>query len=134
MRKNLSTEKQKLEQELAQYISEIEEQKQEITEEIDVYRSSLKSKYKQSVKAINMSKTGILILGGLYVVYWLGSMVLGFGKSDEPEEVSRKQVVIKEPKDSPIVRQIKSSIASFLLSIAKKELVRLIDKWREKKG
>lgn len=128
MKTDYLTEKQQLQQELSKYLGDIEVQKQEITEDIDVYKQALTSKYKQSVKLVNRSKTGVLILGGIYVVYLLSSAI--WGAKNPPKEEYKEEVIVRAPRESSTVKQIKSSIASFLLSIAKDELKRLLKKWR----
>jgi hypothetical protein len=71
-------------------------------------------------------KKALIIGGSLLAAYLIARLISGTSSHDEEIKYTSSAQpvvhVVKESEDSPIVKQIKASIALFLISIAKQKL------------
>lgn len=129
----MQLDKEQLKKKLAEYSADLKSQKDTIEKDVKEYRDSLKEKYKDSVDILEKGKYVALGLGAIFVIY---KMLSWIWESPNPEPDAAKEdgpkVIVVNRKESPIVRKIKEAIASFILSIAKKELTRVLEKLRDK--
>lgn len=132
MRFDLEQEKEQLKKRLADYSSDLKSHKNALEKDAIEYRDTLKEKYEEYVDVFEKGKYVALGLGAVFVIYKMLSWIWERPVEEETNEDGPKVVVV-QAKESPIVRKIKEAIASFILSLAKKELTRLLDKLREDK-
>ncbi len=136
MNKSIQELKAKIQKQRDSHLEEINHQTEQIAQTIQHYRDNIDEKIEQSKQVVAWGRTGILILGGVYITFKLAQWILGSNSSsadDSEQEASKEAPVIQQApsQESSIVREIKSQIASFLLAIAKKELMRLLEEWRK---
>ena len=134
MKDELYAQKQKLQSKLEQYTTDLQNQKKELEEGWQGYRENLTEKFKGSVDLLSKSKYVAIGLGALYLIYKMTSWIWDSPPQLPTDEDSNGEriIVVQQPaNESSIVRRIKDAIASFILSIAKKELQRVIQKLKE---
>lgn len=115
-----------------QYLKQLRSKKDEFSTEFYNYKDSFSEKLEQSKEVVEWSKAGVAVLGGAFVVYKLVEWFF-LQPDSEPVKESEAPTVTAPSKEHPLVAAIKSQIASFLLSIAKKELEYLLNQWRKEK-
>ena len=135
MREDLHQEKKRLQQALARYTSDLQNQKEELTQGIRSYKETFSEKLKVSSDVLERGKWVAIGLGAVWFIYQLTNIIFGSGNSghylEEGDDSNTKIVVLQPKEDSSIIKMIKNGIATFLLNIAKKELTRVLEKLRE---
>jgi hypothetical protein len=128
LREDILQEKERLKAQMSGYLADLQEQKSEIQGDVQSYKALFQQKVAQFKHVLLKARTGAMVVGGLYIVYRLASWLI-FGSS-KPKAEDGQVVVVTAPEPS-IVQQIKNAIVSFLLSIAQRELMRLVNKLME---
>lgn len=128
----MQLDKEQLKKKLASYSSEIKSQKNAIEEDGKAYWGNLKESYKDSLELLDKGKYVALGLGALFVIY---KMISWVWESPEPirEGDDEPKIIVIDKKEPFIVRSIKRAIASFILSIAKKELNLVLEKLKKQR-
>ena len=129
---NLQQEKENLKKKLSEYTNDLKTQRKAIEDDVKEYRNQIKEKYQGSLEYVEKGKYVALGLGALFLIYKMISWVWSSPEPKDEDEDGPKVVVINS-KESSIVKKIKEAIASFIISIAKKELERILKKLKEKK-
>jgi len=129
---NLQQEKEQLKKKLSTYTADLKPQKDALQEDVKSYRDSLKEKYEGSLQYVSKGKYVALGLGALYVIYKMISWI--WEKPIPDQEEDGPKIVVINSKESSIVRKIKEAIASFILSLAKQELERVLKKLKEQRS
>ena len=135
MREDLHQEKKRLQQALARYTSDLQNQKEELTQGIRSYKNSFSEKLKLSSDVLEKGKWIAIGLGAVWFIYQITNILFSGGNAgnrlEEGDDSNTKIIVLQPKEESSIIKMIKNGIATFLLNIAKKELARILEKLRE---
>jgi len=123
---DLEEEKEQLKKRLADYSSDLKSHKKALEEDALAYRDTLKEKYEEYADVFEKGKYVALGLGAIYVAYKMLSWI--WEGNDDPEDGDDKKVVVVKPREPFLVRTLKRAIASFIVTLAKKELSELLEK------
>jgi hypothetical protein len=129
----LNKKKKLLESELKRYEVALKHQKNLLTDEIKDFKNKVKVKVEDSSEILNKAKYIAIALGALWVIYKMISVFFGESEDVAVQRVSDEKpdssVVMVQKEESGIVKKIKEGIATFILSLAKKELSKAIDRF-----
>lgn len=110
----------------------LEQQKELLTQSADRFKHNLEHQWDElKGNAKQWSRTG-LIVGGVALVSFL--LVRTFFSSTNKNVISKQgdHLLVEPKKESMIVSLIKSSIATFLLSVAKEKIINFIEQMNHK--
>ena len=133
MKDAILAEKQRLQEQLAKHTAELQNQKQEFSKNIESYKQTITEKLRVSGEVLEKGKLAALALGAAWLIFQLGSFIFGGSSSPVSEDEEGNKIIIIQQKESGIIKSIKSAIASFLISVAKKELTRVLEKLKEQR-
>ena len=131
-----------LKEQINLYAKNLKGIKEDIVSGVKGYKSNItkkiSGKIQESSSYFGKAKHAAIIIGSIWVVYKLTDKLFGdtsqkveIQPTEEPEQ-QKVVVVNKNHYDLSIVRKIKQSIASFIITLAKKELMRAIERMRDR--
>lgn len=110
-----------------------EDEKDFLSQSTDRFKQALENQLQDFKKnAGYWARTGAIVGGVLVVTYFVTKKVFFSGKNKK-QAAKTDGITIAEPKqDSLIISMIKSSIATFLLSIAREKIIQFIEQMNNK--